>query len=135
MKSWLRVLSLLALGSLGACASGPLGPFGKPNDIGARMNSPRLPNMAPYARQADTVGGTARRDYARILLAQSDILCEDYLVGVSYQRNTGTSGLSIAALALSTAGTVTTPVRNAQLLSGVSSILQGTRTTLNDTLF
>ena len=132
-----KLWAVLALGlacAVGGCA---INPMRTPHEIGAKLNSPRLDGVKSrlWTRIHDGAGGQPRREYARDLIAQSDLLCEDYLIGVSFQRNAGAGGLDLAALAFSSAGAVTTPLRNAQLLAQISTLLQGSRTKLSDTIF
>lgn len=74
---------------------------------------------------------TEAASLARALLAQADVNCENYLSGLSVAANTTASGLDIAALTLSSAASVTTPVRSAGILSALSSITGHARQTLS----
>jgi hypothetical protein len=95
------------------------------------------PKSSPGAGQAPSTPARALKkteaaSLARALLAQSDINCENYLVGLSAASNTTTSALDITALTLSSIASITVPVRSAQTLSAASAITGHTRQTLSN---
>ncbi|MEH6676076.1 hypothetical protein [Phenylobacterium sp.] len=136
MKS---VLAIVACLSLAACATQP-SKWTDTYELGKAANGPPLTkeDAGPaWARAEGTGDGAtkARYEVLEILIRKSDILCENYLVGLSIQRNSISSGLDIAGLAFSTAGSLTTPARSANLLSGISTAFQGSRQKLTDNIF
>jgi hypothetical protein len=99
-------------------------------DIKTRFDAASAPNSSTAAQMP-----ALRRELASSLIAQSDRLCEDYLTGVSVVRNGYATGLGVGALSFSAAGGVTTPVRSANLLSAIASLLTGANTNVSSTLF
>lgn len=66
------------------------------------------------------------------LINNSDAACEAYMANSIAQSNWVTSSLSVSNIALSTAASVATPARSANLLGGLSSLADGTETRLTE---
>jgi hypothetical protein len=115
---------------LGGCASSI-------RDHGARINGPPpQPDQQVLDKfKSGSEEPEIRRELAFNLIAKSDSACEDYLIGLSAQRNFWAGGLAVGASLLSTAGGVTTPVRSANLISAGSSAAQNTSRLLTETVF
>ena len=68
------------------------------------------------------------------LVSTSDKACEKYMSGMITASNSVTSSLNITGLALSSAASLTSPTRSANLLSGLSTFAGGTEKQLSDTV-
>ena len=123
----MRIPVLLAVLALGGCQTM------KPHEVG------RWLNPAPLALPADHdtlfKDEEGNRSLAYYLMNQSDITCENYLVGVSAGRNTSDAALGIGAQALSAVGGLVAGADAANAWSGASTFVQGANRTLNDTVF
>ncbi|MFC5374248.1 hypothetical protein ACFPIF_16925 [Brevundimonas faecalis] len=122
----MRRIALVIACALSLSACGTLGP--RPDEVGARANPPPL-------TLAQNHGAQSNRELAYMLIAQSDIRCENYLVGLSVMNNSTDAGLSITAQTLSTVGGLASQGQAANVFSSLSSLVQGGNRTLKDTVF
>ncbi|NJC42113.1 hypothetical protein GGQ87_002408 [Brevundimonas alba] len=74
-------------------------------------------------------------ELAAALIAVSDQRCEDYLVGVTVQRNSGSSTLSVVADALGTVGGLASEAAAANAFAASSLFVNNTSKTLNANVF
>ncbi|HMP61905.1 MAG TPA: hypothetical protein PKA17_02180, partial [Phenylobacterium sp.] len=75
-----------------------------------------------------------RREAALSLIAQSDALCEHYLVGVSERRNQVRAGLSVTSLLLNTLSGVLKPISTSAALTAAGTFSQGASTSIENTV-
>lgn len=125
----IKIIAIACGLSLSAC--GTLGP--RAHELGAKANPPPL--TLPERHQTIYTGAIGNQGLAYYLIGESDIRCENYLVGVAIARNGTDAGLSVSAQALSTIGGLVAPGSAANAFSGASTFVQGTNRTLNDTIF
>lgn len=75
-----------------------------------------------------------KKTLGTLLVKSSDEACYKYLTEISTTEKTLRSGLGVSALLLSAASSVTTPVRSANLLSGISTATQGVEDELSNSI-
>jgi hypothetical protein len=121
------IIGLVGLLTLGACSTLP-----KPSQLGRDINPDPLTLPDDWGTYT---GDDANQEIAYALIAASDSRCEDYLVGVSVQRNSANATLSVGSLVLGTVGGLVAPAESANAFAAGSTLLQGTSRTLNDTIF
>lgn len=128
---WLLIFAAASV-SLGGCATSHF----NYRKAGAAINGPPLSDSAlakGFLATADTPA--ERREMVFALARESDVRCENYLVGVSAVSNEVRSTLDIGGLALGTAGALATPERSANLLSGLATFTGNSRNALSQTVF
>lgn len=125
----IKIIAIACGLSLSACGTLRSQPY----ELGQRANPPPL--VLPSDHQTAYTGTTGNQGLAYHLIGQSDVRCDNYLVGVAIARNGTDAGLSVGAQALSTIGGLVAPGSAANAFSGASTFVQGTNRTLNDTIF
>lgn len=84
---------------------------------------------------SDVPSDLTGRELAAALIAKSDVRCEDYLVGVTVQRNGGNSAFSIIGNGLGTIGGLVSKVQAANAFSAAGAFATTTGRTLDETVF
>lgn len=103
---------------------------------GERLNGPPLKAETVLADRVDAAGATggSRRELAYSLIAQSDASCENYLVGVSEQRNWVVGSLSIASLFFNALSVLSKPTQTKNALTQAAGFSTGTSSELQKTI-
>lgn len=121
----MRAVAVAGLSALALAGCQTMGP----SHWGAKANPPAL--SLSDAPDSSLTG----RELAAALISASDKRCEDYLVGVTVQRNLGNSGFSILGSALTTVGSLVSEGRAANAFAGAGGFANSTANTLDDTIF
>lgn len=118
-------LSNEAISVLSAAASAPL-PDNAPNDAVMIYLAKQQPENV---RQKAIATATATA-----LIMTSDRICEIYMADFLLKSRSVSGGLRLGSLAFSTAAGVSTPVRSANVLSAISSLMSGSEEKLTETV-
>ncbi|MDP3383707.1 MAG: hypothetical protein Q8S47_10320 [Phenylobacterium sp.] len=130
----LAVVAALGLAATGTQAAEGQYPI---HERGERLNGPPLkPDQALAGRVDAGAASTAqaRRELAYTLIAQSDASCENYLVGVSEQRNKVVGGLSIASLFFNALSVLSKPAQTKNALAQAAGLSTGASSELQNTI-
>lgn len=118
---------LLLFAAALACAGCGHTGLQRPSDAGRDFNPPPLTIPATW--------NYSGRELAYALINESDLRCENYLVGVLVQRNASNGYLSVLSQGLGSVASVVAPSSSANAFAAGSNFLAGTQRTLNDTIF
>jgi hypothetical protein len=118
-------LSPAALKVLSSTASEAL-PENAPNDAVLIY----LAKRSPEANRENSIASAT----AKALIMNSDLLCERYMADFILKSRVTSNGLRLGSLSLTTAAGVTTPVRSANLLSGIATFLSGSEEKLTQSV-
>ena len=109
---------------------------GSPESLTLPTNAPNDAVLIFLAKKSEATNRDIRiaRATAMSMIMRSDEICEAYMASFLTKTQFTRGGLRVASLAFSTAAGVTTPVRDANRLSALASLLSGSEEKLYETV-